>query len=559
MTSNKDRIKSMWLPAWAAELVTLYEAGSTSQFLCYGNVHDRLLMPLKEGVRLGTLSAFLTDVMMPRFDVVLSYDLGNGLTVERGGETFAKWPRMRDTGPRLPREPAAAVDLLSHYIRFVGNLRKLGQPAPQVGVMVRGAELIVPAGGGGGHDLAAIASQMRDWADDDGMLDHAVATFLIADNLADLHPLVASNPRAHRIKIPLPEAGDVAATLALLAPRFPVALKRFAPDLQRPAAMLAGATVSSLESLLKAREHLGEELDDAHLVAAKKAMVEQECQGLIDFVAPKRTLDDLHGQEAVKAWIRQDIALWQAGDLQAVPMGYLLCGPVGTGKTFMVECLAGEAGVPVVKLKNFRDKWVGSTEGNLEKIFRLIQALGRAIVFVDEADVALGRRDGGANDAGVGGRVYGMMAEEMSNTRNRGRVLWVLASSRPDLIEVDLKRPGRIDVKIPLFPTVDARESFGLVRALMRRRGLELADGDFEGLKDRLPTLLTPGAAEALAVKVYRTVKVGGKAPLAALGDCLVGYQNPVPLATIERQIDLAVAESTDIAFVPTVFRERQP
>ncbi len=159
MSSNKDRIKSMWLPAWAAELVTLYEAGSTSQFLCYGNVHDRLLMPLKEGVRLGTLSAFLNDVMMPRFDVVLSYDLGNGLTVERGGETFAKWPRMRDTGPRLPREPAAAVDLLSHYIRFVGNLRRLGQPAPQVGIMVRGAELIVPAGGGGGQEVPGVLVQ----------------------------------------------------------------------------------------------------------------------------------------------------------------------------------------------------------------------------------------------------------------------------------------------------------------------------------------------------------------------------------------------------------------
>ena len=50
-----------------------------------------------------------------------------------------------------------------------------------------------------------------------------------------------------------------------------------------------------------------------------------------------------------------------------MPMGYLLCGPVGTGKTYTAECLAGEAGVPVVKLKNFRDKWVGSTEGQSRK------------------------------------------------------------------------------------------------------------------------------------------------------------------------------------------------
>ena len=98
-------------------------------------------------------------------------------------------------------------------------------------------------------------------------------------------------------------------------------------------------------------------------------------------------------------------------------MGYLLCGPVGTGKTYLVECLAGEAGVPVVKLKNFRDKWVGSTEGNLEKIFRLLQALTRCFVFIDEADQALGSRDPAANDSGFSGRIYSMMADRDEPTR----------------------------------------------------------------------------------------------------------------------------------------------
>ena len=46
-----------------------------------------------------------------------------------------------------------------------------------------------------------------------------------------------------------------------------------------------------------------------------------------------------------------------------------------------------------------------------------------------------------------------MFAKEMSEPSNRGRIVWVLATSRPDLIEVDLKRPGRVDVKLPLFPT----------------------------------------------------------------------------------------------------------
>ena len=186
-------------------------------------------------------------------------------------------------------------------------------------------------------------------------------------------------------------------------------------------------------------------------------------------------------------------------------MGYLLCGPVGTGKTFLVECLAGEAGVPVVKLKNFRDRWVGSSEGNLEKIFRLIRALGRCMVFIDEADQTLGKRDSAAATAGLSGRLYSMIAQEMSDSGNRGRVLWLLASSRPDLIEVDLKRPGRIDVKVPLLPTSTPAESAQLIgaarEALRPRRSSRPTS---QRLEPRMPTLLTPGAAEALVVKAYR-------------------------------------------------------
>ncbi len=128
---------------------------------------------------------------------------------------------------------------------------------------------------------------------------------------------------------------------------------------------------------------------------------------------------------------------------------------------------------PCVKLKNFRDRWVGSSEGNLEKIFRLIRALGRCMVFIDEADQTLGRRDSGSGDSGLSGRLYSMIAQEMADTGNRGRVVWILASSRPDLIEVDLKRPGRVDVKVPLLPTTTQAESAGLIAALARRYGLD--------------------------------------------------------------------------------------
>jgi SpoVK/Ycf46/Vps4 family AAA+-type ATPase len=243
------------------------------------------------------------------------------------------------------------------------------------------------------------------------------------------------------------------------------------------------------------------------------------------------------------------MALWNSNDLRALPMGYLLCGPVGTGKTFLVECLAGEAGVPIVKLKNFREKWIGSSEGNLERVFRLVRALGRCIVFVDEADQTLGRRESGTGDGGLSGRLYSMIAQEMSDSANRGKVMWVLASSRPDLIEVDLKRPGRLDLKVPILPTSTRAESAALLSALSRRYDLAMSAESLAEI-GTLPQLLTPGAAEALVVKAYRIVRTEQVSPEVAIRRCLASYQNPVPHDVLELQMRLAIREATDLSFV---------
>jgi hypothetical protein len=535
-------------PQWVAELALGYESGAHGQFILYGNVADRF--PL--GGRLVGLGRYIDAQLLGSFDLLFSYDPGNGLILLRGGERYAQWPAAKEMGP-WPRDPRAAVELLSRYLRYRANLAALGRKdSEHVAVIIRGADQLLPGGRAGDFEIASLASLIRDWASEPPFTELAFASFLIADNLNDLHPQVAFNPRVSRVRVPLPDAAVLRRALAQLRVDHPAAFNADSGD-EEAAAALTGVSVAALGSLVRIRAHEGRVLAAADWVRAKKELVETDASGLIEFIESKRTLDDYHAQEALKVWLRQDIALWNASDLRALPMGYIFCGPVGTGKTYLVECLSGEAGVPVVKLKNFRDRWVGSSEGNLEKIFRLIRALGRCIVFIDEADQTLGKRDSGSGDSGLSGRIYSMIAQEMSNADNRGRVMWILASSRPDLIEVDLKRPGRIDVKIPLLPTSTVQESAALLNAMFKR--FDMAGGVDALASLPLPILLTPGAAEALAVKVYRRHRTASLEPLAALAACLDGYQAPVPRDVLEFQMRIAIREATDMAFVPPALR----
>ena len=160
------------------------------------------------------------------------------------------------------------------------------------------------------------------------------------------------------------------------------------------------------------------------------------------------------------------------GKKNQVPMGIIFVGPMGTGKTFLAEAFAGESGLTCLKFKNFRDKWVGSTEGNLEKILQVVDALGYVLLIVDEADRSMG--NSGESDGGTGSRVIARLKEFMSDTSHRGRVVICMMTNRPDKLDADLKRPGRFDVKIPFFFPEEHSERVLILEAQLRKKGFEL-------------------------------------------------------------------------------------
>jgi SpoVK/Ycf46/Vps4 family AAA+-type ATPase len=130
-------------------------------------------------------------------------------------------------------------------------------------------------------------------------------------------------------------------------------------------------------------------------------------------------------------------------------MGLAFLGPMGTAKTFTATAFAGECGMTCLKFKNIYEKWVGASEGNLEKILNIADALGFVVIVIDEIDRSLTSRSEG--DSGTSSRIFARLKDFMSDTSHRGRVIFLVLSNRPDKVDPDIFRAGRIDKKIPFF------------------------------------------------------------------------------------------------------------
>ena len=555
------------LPAWAAEMRDLFRSGSAAQFLLHGSVFD--VVP--HGGKLLSVPAFLEQVMFASYDVVLRYDRSRGVRATRGGEDWGDWLQNalgREAATQtLMREPGSALELIDRYLLRTLNLQALpggaaGKPK-RIAVIIEFAEFVVPRGDALqlGGPFAANTVKVLGWANDPAVVQSNIVTVLLSEGLHDLNALVVENPHAAALHLPLPNETDMLAYLtALSTTQFPDLTAKCDVPIETLAARLTGLSRVGARTAIALALGNDKRITSAWLGQIKKELIERECQGLLDFVESPFTMDHVAGMEPVKAWLREDTELLKKGALRALPMGYLICGRIGTGKTFLVQCWAGELGIPCVVFKNFRDRWVGATESNLEKIFAILRALGQVVVFVDEADQAAGKREGGDGDSGLSGRVYSMLAKEMSDTRNRGRIIWVFATSRPDLLEVDLKRQGRLDVHIPLFPPETPAEREALLLAIARKLKFPLAAGDLPPFADDLR--LGGNELEGVLVRALRTHELSPepKRPVKDVLAELLREVRPNPHTRKLEYMDLvAVKECTDVRFLPQRFRDLTP
>jgi AAA+ superfamily predicted ATPase len=556
----------MQLPQWAEEMRDLFKSGSVSQFLIHGNIFD--IIPATDDSqepRFLNLSAFLDEVMFENYEIILHYDRGKGIRATRGAEDWGEWLKLAlgDQSASIVqlREPGAAMELIDRYILRTLNLQAIqatSRAPRKIAVIIEFSEFVVPRGDplhlGGAFSTNVIKA--LGWANDPAILRSDIATVLIAEALHDLNELIVENPHAAVLNIPLPHETEMADYVHMLARTdFRDLSERSEVPLETLGRRLAGLSRVGAHTIIARALQNGQPITASWLTGMKKDRIEKECQELLEFLESPFTLDNLSGSNAVKKWLREDAELMKRGELNALPMGYLISGRIGTGKTYLVQCWAGELGIPCVILKNFRDRWVGATESNLEKIFSILRALGQVLVFVDEADQAAGKRKGGDSDGGLSGRVYAMLAKEMSETRNRGRIIWVFATSRPDLLEVDLKRQGRLDVHIPLFPPETTEEIRDLFIAIGRKLRVKLAEPDIPEIPQGIE--LGGNEIEGILVRALRIRALAAEPePFRNILSRVLDEVRPSAHHFKLEYMDLvAVKECTDARFLPERFR----
>ncbi len=573
-------------PEWAREMSEIFKSGSISQFLLYGNIDDWVTYAAEDNQALQCLSLkdFLTRVMFSPFEVVLTYDRGHGIRASKGGELFFNFLKAYDSFHRtgfatsgdgditaenagtLPKEPKKALALIDRFIRH-GLVRssadKNGKATAnpmRIAVIVEYAQYLLPRAEIAYTSSESVETLIRvfDWASDPTINNAYVSTCLVAENLNDVNRQFVENPRSAKIQISLPDS----ATVLNFVKAITASIADFSTicdvDRESLAQKLEGLSCIDVQNLIERAVKNQRRITMEYLREVKKEMIEKSAGGRITFVESTRNLDDVAGHSEAKAWLRQDASLMKRGKIKALPMGYLITGRIGTGKTYLVECFAGEAGVPCVELKNFRDKWVGATEGNLEAIFKILHAMGQVIVFIDEADQVAGKRDASSGDSGVSGRIYAMLAREMADTRNRGRIFWIFATSRPDLLEVDLKRVGRLDVHMPLFAPQTADDKKALFKALARKNKVKLEDSDIPEFPETLD--IGGNEMEGILIMASRMFELqdenapDNKPVGHFIREALAAYRPMAHSARLEYMDLAAVIECTDQRFLPEKF-----
>ncbi len=451
------------------------------------------------------------------------YD-GNELAIKRmlaKGKTAADLDNLLDTYDDSLRKsiqmPTLALELLRQMC-LCARTQMEGKRLLEHNllIIIEGADMLLPDA-----PIQSLSDMDRqrvtichDWFTDPGFSGGGDSVVLIAESRSLIHQRVARSPQLLEVEIPAP---NEMARLEFIK-RFLTSSGAAAPTLwstpEDLAKLTAGLSLHALAQLLKGALHEKRTLAQAEVVAKVEDFIQSQLgEDIVEFKKPTHRLEDCIGFTGLKKFLREEfMPRLAATGPEALP-GAAVCGPIGGGKTYLFEAVAAELDMVVLVLKNIRSQWFGQTDVIFERLRRVLLALAKVIIFVDEADTQFGGV--GADTHETERRLTGKLQAMMSDSELRGRVAWLLVTARIHQLSPDIRRPGRVgDLIIPILdPEGTDREEF-LRWTLKGSVAGELTAEQFQELSQMTRNYSTAGFAALRSELKAKAAQSKGPLPL---------------------------------------------
>jgi transitional endoplasmic reticulum ATPase len=538
----------MAAPAWLTHLQFQSRSSIATTFLLHFNVADWA----------GLDSRLVRDVVIQDFlasggrKLVAVYSRAEGITFPKPeyqtealrlltGELVAG-----NEPVRLPQGMGAAFALLDRLLYAAGT-----------GILIEHLETILPA-----EDLAAMDPEelraltyIKKWAIDPRLHRINSAVVMTAGSLTEVHPhLRIASAKIEQVMIPLPDLAEREAYIAEMVRKRGLQLAMTEREL---ANATAGLSRMMIEDIGLRAEALRQPVTIQFVRDRKEALIRAEFGDVLEIVEPRWGFESLGGLTEAKLYAaRNIIGPLKTGNERRAPLGVLLTGPPGTGKSAFFYALAREAGVNAVKLNlgKILGPYVGLSEQNFEKALLGIESLAPCLVLVDEIEQLFQRGTGGDGGGGVQQRLFARLLDFMAQPLHRGKIVFVAATNRPDLIDPALKRPGRFDRKIPFLPPGWA-ERVSILSALQGRYGIP---GTVDWSEAARATEGYTGAEmESLLLKAWELAEESGSGELTqeAVAGALARIRPST--AAVAFMTDLAILETDDVDVLPPEYRDQ--
>jgi SpoVK/Ycf46/Vps4 family AAA+-type ATPase len=546
------------LPSWAQELSYKYCSKTANLYVVYGNMRDYLPHKMhEEEFVFVKIQSYISDILFGNRDIIIYYDRSSGITFckpEMKQEYLVEMKSIAGTEGSydfLSKDPSEAFHYLEKY--FYKNIRK----RLRIVLIIDYAETIVPS-----TDLSHYTDgdryclvTLNRWATDPLFNENDISIILLTENLADLSTRIVRSPSTVKVNIPIPDERVRESFLKYLHKKNELIVSRGLSE-QRMARVTSGLNLVNIHQLAAESFQENREIDLHYLKEKKKEIIEAEAIGLLEFIETEYDLSMVSGHDFVKKRFKSAARAIKQGRLDVLPMGYLISGPVGTGKSFMVTAFAGEIGIPIVKFQNFRSKWQGVTESNLEKILNILKAMSPVGVMIDEADAFLGHRNQ-EGDSGTSNRIFAQIASFMGNTEYRGKIIWFLITCRPDLIPIDLKRQGRAEEHLALFYPETLEEKQRLFNTLVKKLNVKVQKIDVVSILQRSNFDFSGADLESILIRAKFLATMNNHVIIneSDLEQTIEDFVPPTYPHEIELQNLVAVMECTSREMVPSRFQ----